>query len=195
MKRLAWSWGVRTEFCGYCDLARWLVEMRADILDNVDTFLPTNPKDTAPNQLPLERTYAVNLFVYHSDDTRSSVTLEADPSYEKLFGRIEYRPAEGRLITDFIMIFAGSIHRANGGMLVLWTDALARNPRSWEFLKDALRDGEIQIEELYRAGSVLFAGVPRPKATALDIKVVIVGAPRWYYTFYSVDLIFKPTSR
>ena len=31
------------------------------------------------------------------------------------------------------------------------------------------------------------AGAPRPKANALDIKVVIVGAPRWYYTFFSVD--------
>jgi hypothetical protein len=54
-------------------------------------------------------------------------------------------------------------------MLVLWADALARNPRSWGFLKDALRDGEIQIEELYCAGSGLSARASRPKANALDI--------------------------
>jgi predicted ATP-dependent protease len=76
-------------------------------------------------------------------------------------------------------------------MLVLRADALARNSRRWEFLKDALRDGEIQIEELYCAGSVLLAGAPRPKATASDIKVVIVGTPRWYYTFFSVDPVFQ----
>jgi hypothetical protein len=44
---------VHTEFDQYRDLARWLVEMRADILDSLDTIMPTNPKDIAPNQLPL----------------------------------------------------------------------------------------------------------------------------------------------
>ena len=94
-------------------------------------------------------------------------------------------------MTDFTMIRAGSMHRANGGMLVLRAEALARNPTSWEFLKGALRDGEIRIEEPHRAGSVPLAGAPRPKAIALDIKVVIVGAPRWYYTFFSIDPDFQ----
>jgi predicted ATP-dependent protease len=111
MKRLASSWRVRTEFDEYLDLARWLVEMRADILDNLDMFLPANLKDTAPNQLPLEQIYAVHLFVYHSDETSSSVILESNLSYEGLFGRIECRPAEGGLITDFSMVRVGSIHR------------------------------------------------------------------------------------
>jgi predicted ATP-dependent protease len=182
---------VQAEFDAYRGLARWLVEMRADVLDNLDMFLPTKPDNAAPNRLPPEQNYAVNLFVDHSDDKSSSVVLEANPSYENLFGRIEYRPAEGGLVTDFTMIRAGSIHRANGGMLVLRADALARNPTSWEFLKGALRDGEIQIEEPHRAGSVPLAGAPRPKAIALDIKVVIVGAPRWYYTFFSIDPDFQ----
>lgn len=111
MKRLASSWRVRTEFDEYLDLARWLVEMRADILDNLEMFLPANLKDTAPNQLPPEQIYAVNLFVYHSDETSSSVILESNLSYESLFGRIEYRLAEGGLITDFSMVRVGSIHR------------------------------------------------------------------------------------
>jgi predicted ATP-dependent protease len=182
---------VQAEFAEYRGLARWLVEMRADVLDNLDLFLPTKPKDGAPNRLAPEHNYAVNLFVDHSDDKSSSLVLEANPTYENLFGRIEYHPAEGGLVTDFTMIRAGSVHRANGGMLVLRAEALARNPTSWDFLKGALRDGEIRIEEPHRAGSVPLAGAPRPKAIALDIKVVIVGAPRWYYTFFSVDPDFQ----
>ncbi|MGY8961060.1 MAG: Lon-insertion domain-containing protein, partial [Alphaproteobacteria bacterium] len=45
--------------------------------------------------------------------------------------------------------------------------------------------------EPHRAGSVPLAGAPRPKAIELDIKVVIVGAPRWYYTFFSIDPEFQ----
>ncbi|MFT6582162.1 MAG: putative ATP-dependent protease [Alphaproteobacteria bacterium] len=180
---------VQAEFDAYRGLSRWMVEMRADVLDNLEMFLPT--KEKRGGGMTPDKHYAVNLFVDHSDDQTSSVVLEANPTYENLFGRIEYQPAEGGLVTDFSMIRAGSMHRANGGMLVLRADALAGNPRSWDFLKGALRDGEIRIEEPHRAGSVPLAGAPRPKAIELDIKVVIVGAPRWYYTFFSIDPEFQ----
>lgn len=84
---------VQAEFEAYRGLARWLVEMRADVLDNLDMFLPTKSKDGSPNRLPPEHNYAVNLFVDHSDDKSSSLVLEANPTYENLFGRIEYHPA------------------------------------------------------------------------------------------------------
>lgn len=176
---------VRGEFSGYGGVVRWLVEMRNDVLDNLHLFAPSE-QPGGRRELPEDR-YAVNLFVDHSDDPNPGVHLEANPTYENLFGRMEYRPAEGGLYTDFTMLRAGAVHRANGGILVLRADALARNPVSWEFLKGALRDGEIRIEELQRNGSVPLAGAPRPKPVPLDLKVVIVGAPRWYYAFFSID--------
>ncbi|MDD9928632.1 MAG: AAA family ATPase [Rhodospirillaceae bacterium] len=176
---------VRGEFSGYGGVVRWLVEMRTDVLENLQLFAP-DEQPGVRRELPEDR-YAVNLFVDHSDDPNPGVLLEANPTYENLFGRMEYRPAEGGLYTDFTMLRAGAVHRANGGILVLRADALARNPVSWEFLKGSLRDGEIRIEELQRNGAVPLAGAPRPKPVPLDLKVVIVGAPRWYYAFFSVD--------
>ncbi len=176
---------VRNEFTGYGGVVRWLIEMRNDVLENVHLFGSGNQSETR-RELPEDR-YAVNLFVDHSDDPNPGVLLEANPTYENLFGRMEYRPAEGGLYTDFTMLRAGAVHRANGGILVLRADALARNPISWEFLKGTFRDGEIRIEELQRNNSVPLAGAPRPKPVPLDLKVVIVGAPRWYYAFFSVD--------
>ncbi len=176
---------VREEFSGYSGVVRWLVEMRNDVLENVHLFGSGEQSETR-RESPEDR-YAVNLFVDHSDDPNPGVLLEANPTYENLFGRMEYRPAEGGLYTDFTMLRAGAVHRANGGILVLRADALARNPVSWEFLKGSLRDGEIRIEEMQRNSAVPLAGAPRPKPVPLDVKVVIVGAPRWYYAFFSID--------
>ena len=179
---------VKAEFSGYGGVVRWLVEMQEDVLEHVHLF--GGDKAEPRRELPEDR-YAVNLFVDHSDDPNPGVLLEANPTYENLFGRMEYRPAEGGLYTDFTMLRAGAVHRANGGILVLRADALARNPYSWEFLKGALRDGEIRIEEMQRNNAVPLAGAPRPKPVPLDLQVVIVGAPRLYYAFFSIDPEFQ----
>lgn len=179
------------DFSGHEGLDRWLVELRADILDNLAYFqTQEDQKPRAPLQTP-EIRYAVNLVVDHSDDEHPGVEVEANPTYENLFGRMEYRQIGGVLTTDFTLIQSGALHRANGGILVLRAEALAAAPNSWQFLKGALRDGEIQMEELHRYGAVPIAGAPKPEPIPLDVKVVIVGAPRWYYTFFSADPDFQ----
>ena len=70
-------------------------------------------------------------------------------------------------------------------------DALVLNPILWVFLKGALRDGEIRIEEFYRANSPPLAGAPKPVPVPIDINVVIVGAPQWYYAFFAQDPDFQ----
>ncbi|WP_119462204.1 ATP-binding protein [Rhodospirillaceae bacterium SYSU D60014] len=179
------------EFSSYAGLARWLTEMRIDILDNLERFRPKPDDQSAATAEPPERRYAVNLLVDHSDDPHPSVVVEANPSYEALFGRIDYEQANGALRTNFALIRAGSLHRANGGVLVLRAEALANDARLWSSLKAALRDREIRVEEPYRAGAMPIAGAPRPKPIPLDVKIVIVGAPRWYYTFFSADPDFQ----
>ena len=47
------------------------------------------------------------------------------------------------------------------------------------------------VFEMHRAGGVPIAGAPKPQPIPLDVKVVIVGAPKWYYTFFSVDPEFQ----
>jgi len=179
----------RDDLAGYGGVVRRLVEMQTDVLENLPLFEIGGGE--APRRETPEDRYMVNLLVDHGDDANPGVLLEANPTYENLFGRIEYRPTEGGLSTDFTMIRAGAAHRANGGILVLRAEALARNPLSWEYLKATLRDGEIRIEELQRGGAMPLAGAPRPKPIPLDLKVVIVGAPRWYYTFFSIDPDFQ----
>lgn len=175
------------EFGDHPELGRWVKSLRADILDNLDLFLPAGKDKPRKESRPPEERYAVNILVDHSGEDYAPVVIEATPSYENLFGKIEYRSGSGVAETDFTLIRAGALHRANGGILVLRAEAVARYGDVWTHLKGALRDGLIRIEELHREGGPPMAGAPNPIPIPLRVKVVIVGAPRWYQTFFSVD--------
>ena len=181
-------------------LNRWLVAFRVDLLENLTLFSP--PPDAVPGapaapagpqtvQPTAEARYAINLLVDNGDVTGPPIVLEGNPTYANLFGQIEYRQAGGVLQTDYSLIQPGALHRANGGILVLRAEAIAGHADSWDQLKGALRDGMVRMQESYRAGGIPVAGAPKPAPVPLDVKVVIVGAPQWYYTFFSVDSDFQ----
>lgn len=182
------------QFGDYPSLSHWTVAFRVDVLEHYTAFLGGPGEGAAGEGPPVERPedrYAVNLFVDNSTAAHPPVVLESNPTYTNLFGRIEYRQIGGMLQTDFALISPGALHQANGGILVLRAEALAANGDSWVQLKGALRDGQIRVEEMHRAGGIPIAGAPKPQPIALDVKVVIVGAPSWYYTFFSVDPEFQ----
>lgn len=184
--------GVKTEFQENRGLVRWLDFLKEDAVKNLHIFSPqAAAQPGAPGVESPERRYAVNLLVDHSDDEHPDVVLEPNPTYQNLFGRMEYRQVGGIVETDFSLIRAGALHRANGGILVLRADALAAHPVTWQFLKGAIRDGAVQMEELHRFNGIPIAGAPRPKEIPLNVKVIIIGAPQWYYTFFSVDPEFQ----
>ncbi|MGQ0677157.1 MAG: Lon protease family protein, partial [Rhodospirillales bacterium] len=171
------------DYAHHRGLRRWLVQMREDILDHLDQFAtaPAEGRDWAQDR------YAVNLIVDNADMPHMPVVLEPNPTFPRLFGAIEYHSVSGTLVTDFRLIRAGALHRANGGVLVLRAEAVAREPGVWEALKGALRDGEARIEEPYRANMPAMVESLVPKAIPLKVKVVLVGAPRWYYMYSSAD--------
>jgi predicted ATP-dependent protease len=134
--------------------------------------------------------YCTNLLVDHSR-ADECVVLEPNPTYENLFGYIEYRRVDGMSETDLLLIRAGALHRANGGVLVLRAEPLAKDETVWTYLKAALRDRAIRIEEPHRSGGMPLIGTPRPAPIPLDAKIVIVGTPDSYYNFFSNDPDFK----
>mgnify|MGYP003668027455 CR=1 FL=1 len=179
------------EFKEFRGLTRWLVNLRNDMIEHYRAFLPAPEDAERPAELNPARRYAVNLFVDHKGLEHAPVVVEANPTYDNLFGRIEYRQSMRTLETDFTLIRAGALHKANGGILVLRADGVASAPGVWPYLKAALRDSEIRIEEPYRTVGPAVAGAPTPGPIPLNIKVVLIGAPRWYYTFFSADPEFQ----
>ena len=116
----------------------YLTEVQEDIVENVDDFIssaqqqqtdserPSPQEGPAPGALrrslqgpPMLRRYQVNVIVDHRGETGAPIVYEDNPTYANLVGRIEQMAQFGALVTDFNLIKAGALHRANGGYLIL----------------------------------------------------------------------------
>jgi predicted ATP-dependent protease len=172
-------------FADYPGLSEWIDDLTEEMIRDVRNL--ARPPDDG-DRLPAK--YCTNLLVDHSR-ADECVVLEPNPTYENLFGYIEYRRVDGMSETDLLLIRAGALHRANGGVLVLRAEPLAKDETVWTYLKAALRDRAIRIEEPHRSGGMPLIGTPRPAPIPLDAKIVIVGTPDSYYNFFSNDPDFK----
>jgi predicted ATP-dependent protease len=171
----------------YPTLSRWFVELREDVLESLDAIATEDGGMMRDMNGPPEERYSINVMADHADDRHPEVVLEPLPTYANLLGSIEYKLVNGALQTNFSMIRPGALHRANGGILVLRAEAIVEERDAWTLLKGALRDGEIRIDEPHRQGNVPMSQAPKPKPIPLDVKVVIVGAPHWYYNHFAND--------
>lgn len=178
------------------EVVAYLEEVQNDILDNIQQFVTEPQVPTGPfpaswmKELPFKK-YEVNLIVDNADEKGSPVVMERNPTYYNVFGKIEKEAQFGVLTTDFTMIHSGSLHKANGGYLVLPVEELLRDIISWESLKRALRNGCIDIEEAgTRLGYITTKGL-KPQPIPLDAKVVLIGNPMLYQMLYTLDKDFK----
>jgi len=172
----------------------YIKDVQDNILDNLNEFIePGEASSTAfpwMKELPFKR-YQVNVVVDNSGTKGAPVVVELNPTYQNLFGRIEKEAQFGVLTTDFTMIRSGSMHKANGGYIVLPVEELFRNPLSWEGLKMALKSGQLSIEEPgERLGFMVTRGL-KPAPIPLDVKVILIGDPYLYQMLYLFDKDFK----
>lgn len=165
----------------------WIDNLEEDILDNIDNFLNDEEMGQPKKNKELEDRYCVNLFVDNTHAKFPKVYLEANPTYESLFGTIQYmsNSSLGIVDTNFTMIKPGALHYANGGFLVLRADAIAKDPELWSALKSALRDQRIRIHERHRDNTLPILDAPQPQSIPLDVQVFLVASPFWYYSFLS----------
>lgn len=90
-------------------------------------------------------------------------------------------------ITDFTMIKPGSLHRANGGYIVIDALSLLKNLFSYDALKRALRSKEIRIEDVWEQYRLITTTTLRPEPVPLNVKVILTGTPFLYYILYNYD--------
>ncbi|MCW4053040.1 MAG: AAA family ATPase [Candidatus Bathyarchaeota archaeon] len=178
------------------DIRSFLEDTQNDILDNLPQFIqePQAPKVPFPapwlKEAPFKK-YEVNVIVDNSDLKGAPVIMELNPTHHNLFGRIEKEAQFGVLTTDFTMIRGGSMHRANGGYLVLPAEDLIRNLFSYDSLKRALTNECLTIEEAgERLGFITTKGL-RPEPIPLSVKVLLIGHPYIYNQLYILDIGFK----
>lgn len=177
----------------------YLEEVRQDILDNATVFLPeaAEASDSLPPFLRQEsgdtrfRRYQVNVLVHHDHNGGAPTVEEDHPTQPNLVGRIEHMQQFGALVTDFNLIKAGALHRANGGFLVVEARKLLMNPFAWDDLKRALRKREVRIEAPGAAWGIWSTQSLDPEPIPLEVKVVLLGEPMLYYMLSDYDPDFR----
>ncbi|WP_442770742.1 Lon protease family protein [Zoogloea ramigera] len=134
--------------------------------------------------------YLVNLLVENPADGGRAVVYEDHPTLQNLVGRIEHVVHMGTLLSNFTLIRAGALHRANGGFLVLDAVKVLSQPYAWEGLKRCLRAGEVRIESLSDLIGLTSTVQIEPEPMALELKVVLIGERLVYYLLSQYDAEF-----
>ncbi len=197
---------LRKRFDTSTSLREWLASVTADLIDNIGIFAGVVPQPVvaagqnapSPNFGTVDpfRRYEVNVIVGNGQASQSRgdyigggapVVYEDHPTLQNLLGRVEHVPQMGALVTDFTLIKAGSLHRANGGYLLIDALKLLREPLAWEALKRALRRRKIIIESPGEFMSMVSTVTLEPDAVPLDLKVLLFGERHLYYMLSNAD--------
>ena len=160
------------------EVVSYFEEVRKDLSESLEIFLEDNEEQAAIAYASLDkkmpRRYLVNVLVHQKTD-EVPVVVEDNPTYHNLFGYVESVTFKGSVFTDFSLIRPGSIHRANGGYLLMDAIKVLEQPFVWDGLKRALRSKSIQINSLERELTLSGTISLEPEAIPLDVKIVLFG--------------------
>jgi lon-related putative ATP-dependent protease len=137
--------------------------------------------------LPALRRYGVNVVIDHADEKGAPVVYEDQPSHPNVVGSVEHVAQLGALVTDFLLIKPGALHRANGGYLLLDARELLLQPYAWDGVKQALRSGKIRVQSIGQMLGFASTVTLEPDPIPLDVKVVLLGDRLIYYLLDMLD--------
>ena len=173
----------------------YLQAMQVDLLKTVVDLLIDDAKTDTQRRKDLKEQYLPNLVIGHHATSGAPVIFEPHPTYDNLFGRIEYSSDQGALYTSYRQLRPGALHRANGGFLIVEAEKLLTEPFVWDALKRALHSRQLKMEsplaDLGRFATVSLT----PQVIPLNIKVIIIGSRQLYYTLQELDSEFQEMFR
>lgn len=120
-------------------------------MENVEIFLDEGADQgelaNASLDKKMPRRYKVNVLVSRNAE-EFPIVVEESPNYHSLFGYIETATYKGTVFTDFSLIRPGSLHKANGGVLLMDAVKVLEQPYVWDGLKRALRSRQLSFTSL-----------------------------------------------
>jgi len=169
-----------------------------DLTRNVALFLISGEEENAIVRQPVDtardvrfRRFMVNVMVSggNGHTAGAPVVEELNPTHGNLVGRVEHIAQMGTLVTDFLLIKPGALHRANGGYLLLDARKVLLSPFAWETLKRVIKSREIRIEPPAEVSGMGFAATQSldPEPIPLDVRVVLFGDRQLYYMLAAAD--------
>jgi predicted ATP-dependent protease len=184
----------------------YLEEVRHHLLDNLGPFKEREGESESeggseqPDGLPKLpglperdpfRVYGVNVILAHGDEDASPVIFETTPTYANLFGTIQRAyDTRGGWTSDFMDLRGGSLLRADGGFLIMYSLEALSETGVWRALKRTLNHSRLEIQPLEMfypfGGSAL-----KPEAVQLDVKVILIGDRELYEVLYQYEEDFR----
>jgi lon-related putative ATP-dependent protease len=188
-------------WCHLPEMSDYLKAVLKDVVENADDFKKSDDEQPAMFMgMPIPQRqkgegaflkYRINVIVDNSDLRGAPVITETNPILQNLVGRVEHQAQFGALFTDFSMIKGGSLHKANGGFLVLDARDVLLKPYSWDGLKRTLKTNEIRIEDIAQQMGFAMTASLDPEPVPFRAKIVLIGEPFVYYLLYSQDPDFQ----
>lgn len=163
------------------------------VVENLEVFLEDDD-DEPTGRDPFVPFHAA-LVVDNCKTSGAPVINETQPSYYRLFGKIERRMEHGGFLTDHTMLHAGSLAEANGGYLILHAQDVFSFPNVWSHLKLCLRNKEVAITDMGESVGMMPASGLKPDPLPLDVKVILVGSNSDYHALYDIDPDFRELFR
>jgi len=185
-------------------IAEYLEEVRHNLLDNLDPFKEREGEgehdEETPDGLPKAqggperdpfRVYGVNVILAHSDGDKSPVIFETTPTYANLFGTIQRAyDTRGGWTSDFMDLRGGSLLRADGGFLIMYSLEALSEVGVWRALKRTLNHNRLEIQPLemfYPFGG----SAQKPEAIDINVKVILIGDRSLYELLYEYEEDFR----
>src|SRR5437870_6885552 len=185
-------------------VAEYLEEVSHHLLDNLDPFKEREGEgeheEEPPEGLPKAqggperdpfRVYGVNVILAHNHEEASPVIFETTPTYANLFGTIQRAyDARGGWTSDFMDLRGGSLLRADGGFLIMYSMEALSETGVWRALKRTLNHNRLEIQPLEMfypfGGSAL-----KPEAVQINGKVILIGDRQMYELMYEYEEDFR----
>ena len=181
---------LRQKYKGQREITEFLKNIQSHIISNVDEFLPNDaPTPTVSGEedalsallSKMNRQeedkfakFKVNVIIKNDPECGAPIVHLDHPTQGNLVGRVERIQQYGALLTDFTLIKAGALHRANGGFLLIDARKLLLQPYAWDSLKRALASKSIKIETPGDETSFTTISLD-PEPIPLDVKIILTG--------------------
>jgi predicted ATP-dependent protease len=185
-------------------VSEYLEEVRHHLLDNLEPFKERegesdqegeppdgSPKPPGAQERDPFRVYGVNVILSQSEDDSSPVIFETTPTYANLFGTIQRAyDARGGWTSDFMDLRGGSLLRADGGFLIMYSMEAISEVGVWRALKRTLNHNRLEIQPLEMfypfGGSSL-----KPEGVQINVKVILIGDRQLYELLYDYEEDFR----
>jgi len=189
---------LKKEYVGFSEIKKYLTDLQKDIVENVEIFLEDSSEQgeiaAASLDKKLPRRYKINVLVSQNEDS-FPIIVEENPSYHSLFGYTETATYKGTVFTDFSLIRSGSLHKANGGVLLMDAIKVLEQPYVWDGLKRALRSKQLSFTSLEKEVTLTGTVSLDPEPIPLNVKIILFGDYRTYQLLQHYDPEFSELFR